>query len=111
MMSGHIYVAASGFGKRVIPKAPPFHFSINAEGSLVLGVAESKPSIIRSDQSVEAAQAVALDAADVTLGPDWSAWWLLDPPVPGAAAAGLDRARPREALTPRCLTLSDHRTA
>ena len=76
MMSGHIYVVASGFGKRVIPKAAPFQFSIDAGGSLVLAVAESKPSIIRSDQSVEAAQAVALDVADVTLGPSWSTWWL-----------------------------------
>lgn len=75
-MSGHIYVVASGFGKQVIPKAAPFQFSIDVMGSLVLVVAESKPSIIRSDQSVEAAQAVALDVADVTLGPSWSTWWL-----------------------------------
>ena len=30
-MSGHIYVAASGFGVRVIPKAAPYRFRIDPE--------------------------------------------------------------------------------
>lgn len=118
MTSGHVFVVASGFGMQVIPKAPPFQFSVDAEGSLVLTVEGSKPSIVRSDQSIWAAQAAALDVADIAVGPTWPTWWLQTSPyrVPlpqgwtayasgGVAPSAFDLVGPQDSLifvqTPR----------
>jgi hypothetical protein len=73
---GHIYVVASGFGKRVIPKTAPYRFAVGDAGSLRVGLGEGAPAIVGSAQSVAQAHAAAAAVADVVEGPEWAAWWL-----------------------------------
>ena len=75
MTTGHIFVVASGFGKRVIPKASPFTFRLEGDNTLAVSTG-ARIAIVEPDQSVTDAGANAVDVADVTLGPDWPMWWL-----------------------------------
>jgi hypothetical protein len=76
MSSRHVFVVAAGFGKRVIPMAAPFQLSADREGLLTVALAGKTSISIRSDQTVDAARAVALETADVVDGPNWPTWWL-----------------------------------
>ena len=75
MTSEHVFVAASGFGKRVIPNAAPYRLSLESGSRLIVGVGD-RTARIAPEQSVTAACATAADVADVTAGPDWPARWL-----------------------------------
>ena len=75
MTTGHVFVVASGFGKRVIPKAPPFTFRLEANHTLAVGMGDLTATV-GPDQSVADAAAKTADLADVTIGPAWPTWWL-----------------------------------
>ena len=75
MTTGHVFVVASGFGKRVIPAAAPFTFRIEDDQTLTVGVA-GREAVIESSRSVMDAASGAADVADVIVGPVWPTWWL-----------------------------------
>jgi len=132
---GHVYVAASGFGLRVIPKSAPYRYALSAAptgldverndgrswlfarlipdgGGYTSQVADNTPTLA--------------DVLDVVEGPSWDRWWLdtsvYQVPLPAgwiaASANGpsfFDLVGPSNALmfvqTPARLgTLSDVRT-
>ena len=85
MSEGHVYVAASGFGLRVIPKSAPYRYA--------LATAPAELDVERSDgrswlfarlipdrdgyKSKVAQNTSALgDVVDVVEGPPWDRWWL-----------------------------------
>lgn len=75
MTTGHVFVVASGFGKRIIPVAAPFTFQVDDDQTLTVRVAR-REAMVESDRSVVDAASMAVDVADVTVGPGWPAWWL-----------------------------------
>ena len=77
-MSGHIYVAASGFGVRVIPKAAPYRFKIDPGSAWLLvdaHVLDGWRSGSCNPLDGHCPEAMA-DVADVVAGPAWREWWL-----------------------------------
>jgi hypothetical protein len=77
VMSGHVLVVASGFGKRIIPHRTPFQFDLDPAGSLRVVVDGGPPIIVGTDHTPADAQS---PEADVVAGPEWPAWWLQTTP-------------------------------
>lgn len=75
MTLGHVFVVAAGFGKRVIPKAPPFELALEGDERLVVNMG-ARVAMIEPAQSVTEAAAKAVEVADVTAGPAWPRWCL-----------------------------------
>jgi hypothetical protein len=82
---GHVYVAASGFGLRVIPKSPPYRFALSAaQAHLDVERHDGRSwlfaRVIPHDggyQSNLAEHTGSLaDVVDVVVGPQWNQWWL-----------------------------------
>ena len=78
-MSGHVFVVASGFGKRVIPNTAPYWFERDSS-ALLVGLTGDASARIQSEQSITAAQLAASDIADIVAGPAWPGWWLQTQP-------------------------------
>lgn len=77
-MSGHIYVAASGFGVRVIPRDAPYRFMIDPESGWLLvstQIGDEWVSGSCDTTSGHSSQAMT-EAFDVVAGPGWKEWWL-----------------------------------
>jgi hypothetical protein len=74
--SGHVFVAASGFGKRVIPRASPYRFLVEGENILLIEVDDDPAVAIRPELTAMEAGRSAAHVADVIAGPAWTAWWL-----------------------------------
>lgn len=77
-MSGHIYVAASGFGVRVIPKAAPYRFRIDSESGWLLVDAEAPDGWLSGSCNPVTGNCdeAMTDVAEVVAGPNWKEWWL-----------------------------------
>ena len=75
MTPGHVFVVASGFGKRIIPNAVPFTLRVDGDHKLAIGVGKQFATV-EPGESVTNAAAEAVGVADVTAGPAWPAWWL-----------------------------------
>jgi hypothetical protein len=82
---GHVYVAASGFGLCVIPKCPPYRYTLAPEGAALdveRGAGESWlfARVIPEDGGYKSKLApntsALVDVLDVTVGPQWDRWWL-----------------------------------
>jgi hypothetical protein len=78
-MSGHVFVVASGFGKRVIPNTASYWFQRDSS-ALLVGLTGGASARIQSEQSIAAAQLAASDIADIAPGPGWPEWWLQTQP-------------------------------
>jgi hypothetical protein len=82
---GHVYVAASGFGLRVIPKSAPYRYRLSAE-STGLDVerhdgeswlfASVMPHNGGHQSKLAEGTASLADVLDVAQGPQWNRWWL-----------------------------------
>src|SRR5689334_11666719 len=75
---GHVYVTATGYGKRVVLVDSPCELVVEAEGTLRVTVTASTPFAVR-----RISQAAPPDtgsepdaAADVIDGPASAEWWL-----------------------------------
>jgi hypothetical protein len=73
--TGHVFVVASGFGKRVIPSAAPFTLCLRANNVLAVGIGHVL-ALVEADRSVADAAGCLVDVADVIEGPTSTEWWL-----------------------------------
>ena len=72
MITGHVFVVASGFGKRVIPTGAPVQFELGLAGALNVTI-DDQSAIVTPDQHPSDASS---RIADVVEGPSWAGWWL-----------------------------------
>ena len=76
-MSRHVYVVASGFGCRVVPRRAPYRFATSSGDALLVEVAAEdawRSGTVEPQHG--ASQALPGDVADLQPGPTWGAWWL-----------------------------------
>lgn len=85
MSHSHIYVAASGYGLRVIPRSAPYRYRLSSEppnleveccdgGEWRFAVVIPTGGGYRS-RIAEPAESLA-EVADIVAGPDYDGWWL-----------------------------------
>ena len=83
---GHVWVAASGFGLRVIPKSAPYHYLLSPSTPAHLDVerydgrrwlfARVVPHEGGYTSKLAEGTAALADVLDVVAGPEWDRWWL-----------------------------------
>jgi hypothetical protein len=74
----HVYVTATGYGKRIVPAASPCEFMIEADGALRVTVTASTPFAVRriSPDAPMDVRSEPDPVADVIDGPAPTEWWL-----------------------------------
>ena len=75
--TGHVYVAVSGYGKRVVPAATPFEFA-RAEDDTLAAIATwaDSPQTRRIATDAASDRDMTNPIATVTDGPERREWWL-----------------------------------
>ena len=75
--TGHVYVAVSGYGKRVVPAATPFEFA-RAEDDTLVAIATwaDSPQTRRIATDAASDRDMTNPIATVTDGPERREWWL-----------------------------------
>ena len=75
--TGHVYVAVSGYGKRVVPAATPFEFA-RAEDDTLVAIATwaDSPQTRRIATDAVSDRGMTNPIATVTDGPERREWWL-----------------------------------
>ena len=75
--TGHVYVAVSGYGKRVVPAATPFEFARAEDGALVATATwADSPQTRRIAPDAPSDHSMADPVATVVDGPSRREWWI-----------------------------------
>ena len=81
MTDRHVFTAITGFGVRLIPKAPPYRYrlgpgsSVEVERSMGDAWRSARVDPTAASRSEEAKRDLA-DVLDIQTGPKWDRWWL-----------------------------------
>jgi hypothetical protein len=81
MTDRHVFTAVTGFGVRLIPKAPPYRYrlgpgsSVDVERSMGDAWRSARVDPTEGSRSEQATRDLA-DVLDIQTGPKWDRWWL-----------------------------------